>query len=226
MQLRRRIRRDLREVVLIVMGVLVALTTNSWWQEREERAAERRILSEMRTTLASDLAGLRQSVAGFRALQGKVARLRALIRARPAYADSLDVIFGEAYSTGDSMVPNAAVYETLKARGLDLVTDDSLRYEISYAYETERAWLAWVNQFNDVVTLNFLRPYYLMHFRDLRFAQSATPLDYAAVVRDPYFENILYYREDTLGRSVVPLYLDAIRADSSLVARIDRNLAR
>ncbi len=226
MPLRARIRRDLREVVLIIVGVLVALGANSWWQQRQERAAERRILTEMRSTLAVDLASVRQSLAGLRAVHDKVARLRAALRARPAYADSLDALLGEAYQTGETTVPNAAVYETLKARGLDLVSDDSLRYQISYAYETGRTSLAWANQFNDATTLGILRPYYLAHFRNLRFGQNATPLDYGAVLRDPYFENILYYREDTLGRSILPMYADAVRDDSALLARIDRYLAR
>lgn len=217
-------RRDIREIALIVVGVLIALTGNAWWQERQDRAAEHRILAEMRSTLAADLAALRDGERSLRETRTNVRRLLVVLRGRPVYSDSLDAYFGRAYSTGAFVMPNASVYQALKARGLDLVSDDSLRFAISNVYESGYAWLRWADDFNSTTTLQVLRPYFLAHFSDVRFGENARPLDSRAILSDAYLLNILAYREDTLGRSVLPIYRETIQADSALVARIDRRL--
>ena len=54
------------------------------------------------------------------------------------------------------------------------------------------------------VILDLLRPYYLAHFRNLRFNASAEPLDYAALLADTEFHNLLDYRLQVLLQNHIP----------------------
>ena len=44
------------------------------------------------------------------------------------------------------------------------------------------------------ILFDLFRPYFVVHFRDLRFNQSATPLDYEALLSDVEFLNLVDYR--------------------------------
>ena len=54
------------------------------------------------------------------------------------------------------------------------------------------------------VVLNVLRPYFLIHFRDLSFGESATPLDYDAISTDVEFLNLAQYRLEAVEQGQIP----------------------
>jgi hypothetical protein len=61
---------------------------------------------------------------------------------------------------------------------------------------------------NDVDTFvaGVLRPYYLEHFSNLKFLESATPLDYESVVQDAYYENLVEYRLNVVTGNQIATY--------------------
>ena len=187
------LKRAVGEVVMIVVGVLIALAASDWQQDRMERRAELDLLGELRRALTADLAALEEQYARYERVDRRVTTLLRIIDSGAPYTDSLDAYFGTLYGIEFPRL-NRAGYESLKSQGLDLVSDDALRSRIAAVYEQAYARIDDALDSERMVILDLLRPYVLVHFKDLRFNVSATPLDYAFVATDQKFVNLIDYR--------------------------------
>ena len=75
------------------------------------------------------------------------------------------------------------------------------------------------------VVFEVVRPYFLRAFRDIRFRETATPISYDEIVRDPYFQNVLDYRLRSLEVNCVDPTATAIKEVSGLLEDLDREIA-
>jgi len=112
-------KRAVGEVVMIVLGVLIALAASDWQQARSERRTELDVLGELRTALIQDLRDLDAQVLRYERIDRRVSALLEIIDSGAPYADSLDSYFGTLYGVEFPRL-NRAGYESLKSRGLDL----------------------------------------------------------------------------------------------------------
>ncbi len=221
----RTLRRALGELVLIVVGVLLALTAADWQQRHADRQSEHLVLREMSAALAADADTLQAQVERYRHIETRVETLLALLHVRAPYADSLDAYFGTLYGFWRPPL-NTAAYESLKSQGLGLVSDDQLRSRIVSVYELSYPRAAAALDIERNVILDLLRPYFLVHFKDLEFSASATPLDYSFVSRDPEFRNLADYRLQILKQNCLPSLQETVPKLRALRAAIDEDLAR
>ncbi|MFN2601496.1 MAG: hypothetical protein ABR582_01935 [Gemmatimonadaceae bacterium] len=211
------------ELALIVAGVLVALGINNWYARRQVHQAEIEMLRELRRALATDLGSLRQAVTDAERRESHIKALQSHLMQHGPYADTLQSSFGAVIGILELHLDRAP-YEALKARGLDLVSDDSLRTELIKLYDNVYADLEQSESDDRNVTFEVVRPYFLKAFRNIRFRESATPLNYAAVVDDPYFLNVVDYRLTSLRVNTLGPVRTAIASVERLVAQIDREL--
>jgi hypothetical protein len=211
------------ELVLIIVGVFIALAASDWQQKRADRATELDLLQEMSGALGADLAQLDALVERSVGIEARVEVLLAYLRSEAPYHDSIDAYFGTLYGFADPQL-NTAGYESLKSQGLELITDDGLRSQIARVYETSYVNSGVGIEMERDVILDLLRPYFLIHFRDLRFGSSATPLDYAAVSTDPEFLNLVDYRLQLVRQNHLPRLRGAIPEIRALKEAIDEEL--
>jgi len=213
------------EVLLIVIGILIALAASDWQSRRAERRTEVTILREMNTALAADLEPLERGLDRFQQIAVRVEVLLSCLRTGAPYVDSLDAYFGTVYGF-QHIELNTAGYESLKSQGLELISDDGLRSHIARVYEqtypnAERAIAS-----ERAVVLDLLRPYFLVHFRDLRFNESATPLDYDEVSKDAEFLNLVDYRLQLVRQNHIPLLQHATSEMRDLIEATALELGR
>ncbi|MHC4380927.1 MAG: hypothetical protein ACYSU1_07545, partial [Planctomycetota bacterium] len=178
----------------------------------------------LRIALSEDTVVLENTLEETKEASELVVALLDHLYAGGAYSPELDHSFGVAY--GLRLVPlNRAAFESLKSRGLGLIRDVELRSEIARHYATTYAAydLAQVGQRS--VILEALRPYFLKHFRDLDFNNSATPLDYEALKQDVVFRNLLDYRLQVLNRNDISSFQSSLDGAVELMESIDRALA-
>ena len=213
------------EVVLIVVGILIAMAAQDWQNRRSARRSEVTALMELRTALNGDAVTLDSILARHEVIAARVDSLLSLMRSGAPYATSLDTCFGAAYGF-QTMDLNRAAYESLKSRGLDLVSDDGLRSQIAEVYERIYPRAEGSAELEEDVVLGLLRPYFLAHFRDLRFGISATPINFAALLGDGMFLNLLDYRLQTLRQNHIPRVRQATAAIRMLVDSISAELDR
>ena len=124
------------EVALIFIGISLALFANSWYEQKQERRDEIALLAQLEATLAQDLEAVESRYATIRSVDQRIARF--------VSADDLDSLSQEALTDGVGSLNRFIIlnirygpYETLKARGLDLISNESLRVRITSLYEDE-----------------------------------------------------------------------------------------
>jgi hypothetical protein len=213
------------EGLVIVVSILLAFGLQAWWEGQTDRQTERTILMELHTALSADLELLDRRLDRLRQIESRVGSLLAHLESGVPYADSLDAYFGTVYGVTTTEL-NTAAYESLKSQGLGLLSDQALRSHIARVYEQTYRRVEWQGSLESDVVLGLLRPYFLVHFRDLRFSESATPLDYGALLSDVEFLNLVAYRLQTVRQSHIGTFEQAISDVRDLIEATEFALGR
>jgi hypothetical protein len=155
----------LGEIVLVVIGILIALQINTWNDEHKDRSLEIKILKEIYSNLALDLLEVKQDIsiqdsvnlAGHKILQFIK---NEVIPSELFYYDVSKLRVNTHFD------PNKSGYSLLVSKGVELIRNDSLRgalsvlyestypYYYRYEYEEERTQFK-VHQINPFLLENF-----------------------------------------------------------------------
>lgn len=202
---RRSVRWFAAEFLVVLSGILVALALQAWWNDRSDRAAERVVLTQMLSDLSEDSARIAQGAIDDKRAGAKAIFLLNYMENGGAFADTLADDFG-ALATATSAAVKTAEYEMLRAKGLALIKNESLRAQISSFYEVTGAGIANHNAWLSTAEDRWM-PFMLNRFR-MKFSapvlgapQLAYPRNYAELQRDPNFrlflEEYAYYMDYT-----------------------------
>jgi len=124
------------EIVLVVVGILIALQINNWNEGRKENNIENKILIEISNGLRQDLLDIRSNMSKHRAGLKACEYYHDIFTHKQVHADSINYYY--TYLTrGYISIQNKSGYESLKSRGLELIKDDSLRNDIIKLYEQD-----------------------------------------------------------------------------------------
>ena len=122
------------EFLSIFIAVISAFALNNWNENRKDRYAENKILTEIYKGLEKDLEDISLNVSGHKIGVAASNYFRDLLANKPVDQDSLMLYYAKL--TRDFVsIQNTSGYEALKSRGLELVEDDSLRTQIIELYE-------------------------------------------------------------------------------------------
>lgn len=121
------------EIILVVIGILIALQINNWNEKKKQLKLEQSILLEMKENLQFDLADIRGNIT--RDNNYKTATLRVLknLENQTSFQDSLKADFGK-LGQGSIFVKNTSAFENLKSLGFNLISNDNLRQKITFLY--------------------------------------------------------------------------------------------
>lgn len=127
------------EIVLVMVGILLALQVNNWNELRKQRQKEIVNLSELKKGLESDL--ITELIPG---VDFYVRKEKAVNKLKGFYNDtqiipndSLLRYFRISLTGEWNFIFNVATYENLKSTGIDIISNDSLRAKISSLYSNE-----------------------------------------------------------------------------------------
>ncbi len=126
----------LGEILLVVVGILIALQIDTWNETRKNNNTEQRHLREILTSLKRDQ-GRTRYIYNSRALRKKEA-LQQLMEDLHADSEVADTTLTRSFNTSLmtlSFTYDKGGYESLKAFGLDKISNDSLRPELVRFYE-------------------------------------------------------------------------------------------
>jgi hypothetical protein len=126
----------LGEILLVVVGILIALWINNWNEERKENEFETKMLNELYKTLEADEKYITEHLLGYRnqTTINAVKYFKDLLMETNRDKDSLRYYF-DWLSYGLTFQLNSGPYESLKSIGLEKISNDSLRNEIVYFYD-------------------------------------------------------------------------------------------
>ena len=185
------------EIILVVIGILLALYLNNLNDISQLKKEEIKILKEIRSNLKISMQSYEETLANESMyLTSNELLLNHLSNNKP-YSNELDTAFGIYFWTILSH-PVTGAYENLKSKGLELISNDSLRNNITFMFENEFPDIKngnelWAN--NLQVSISY--PYHVKHFiryfpkdKDSLNQEYAKPIDYDLLVADKTFQSI------------------------------------
>ena len=185
------------EILLVVIGILLALYLNNLNVQSQLKKDEIKILKEIKSNLISSMNSYIETIRSESDLLSKNELLLDHFNRSKPYSKQLDTAFGVYFWTVLSH-PVTGAYENLKSKSLDLISNDSLRNHISYMFENEFTNIInsnelWAN--NLQVSISY--PYHVNHFiryfpkdKDSLNNEYAKPIDYQALIEDKSFLSI------------------------------------
>ena len=122
------------EIVLVVIGILIALSINNWNEERKSKVTEIEVLNDMIIGLVRDKQTLDYNIKRHHwAIESCKIILKSLGENKN-YNDSLAYHFARLHNY-TNYYSNKGAYESLKTIGFEIISNKELRFEIINLYE-------------------------------------------------------------------------------------------
>ena len=217
--------RILAEGSVIVLSILLALAADAWWQTTQERAEERALLSELRSALQEDLIEIRLARDTIAAVAGRLERMGDRLESGELRDSGLEYQ-REVRALGrfTQVLVRYGPFETLKGRGLSLISNPELRVSLTSLFEDELPRLQSNVAIDRALSRDRVLPFQLEHF--------VLTGDNEWQVRPGVDEQELRergmtlarYRHGTLVIFYLPSFERSITQMSDLIEQIDREL--
>jgi hypothetical protein len=122
------------EILLVMIGILLALQANQWKESKAELVLETKLLKEIQTGLKSDLTDVQVNYNWHENILKNQNKIINWLQSDLESYDSLTYEFSMATKLSTFEV-STAPFESLKAFGLNRVTNDSLKNKIIRLYD-------------------------------------------------------------------------------------------
>ena len=179
------------EIVLVVIGILLALQVNNWNEGRKLKIQEVKTLKELRTDLLQNLNDLESNINDLQTCKISNEIILNHIENKLPYNDSLDYHFAMLYPYIVFSV-NQNTYDNLKQTGFYLISNDTLRKAISNLYGN--LYYIYKNSENNYLIKhydNHLKPMFISEFVTFEYGTSMKPKNYSSFIKNSeYKQNI------------------------------------
>ena len=122
------------EIVLVVIGILIALQINNWNEEKKTSKLETKIIIELLSNLKLDLKEIQDDIHYMNEINLACATMQAYLKTYDTPPDTLCKIASILRVT-PHFDPNTSGYGLLQSKGVEIISNDSLRNAISLLYE-------------------------------------------------------------------------------------------
>jgi len=211
------------EIVLVVIGILIALAVAEWNNSRHSRKTEIRLLNELHKGLSQDFNTINEELLKINNCIAGIIELDSLLNLNVPKADEhLYELFGNVYGMRNLNL-NKALYEDLKSTGFGIIKDEKLRSQIINVFENNYKSIEGFKQI-EVFVNEVNRPYYLSNFVSLKFTKYAKPIDIKMIWEDSYYKNMVNYRLVTLQLNQRDYYPKTLNELKILLDLIEQNV--
>jgi hypothetical protein len=209
------------EIVLVVIGILIALSINNWNNERSDRDKEMVILTEMIRNLNMNIKQFSAEIVNQDSIIRNIDVIMDQIKNNTPFHDSLGIKYASISWTEEFNFANSA-FETLKTTGLDLISSDSLREQIISLFNVR--YLRISDVINKISRADYadLSTLYLRHIEWDKQGK-ATINDYDSLKKDKEFTNMLSGRR-VWKTDLIKVYKELIEESRQLSGMIDKAL--
>lgn len=182
------------EIILVVIGILIALSINNWNEQQKLNRYERKMLNEIHTSLQADFTRCQLALSRLNELYIANDSIIRFIKTEVVDVKSVVDYFDN--TSGNMEIEfQTSAYESLKAKGLDIVSNDSLRIDLSNLYDFEYPRIqANLSNYN-IHLRNEWRPFMLDNFQYKAESNpnqiTRYPIDLDKLISNPKMENIL-----------------------------------
>jgi hypothetical protein len=139
------------EIILVVIGILIALQINNGNEYRKERAEEIKMLENFKTTIKGDFDQVNSFSKTFDETDRAIYYLLKHMEEGLAYNDSLKTHFRQTTALFSPKI-DQEVFATLSSTDLNIISNDSLKNEIiSYYSFAKRAFDVRINRYAKIM---------------------------------------------------------------------------
>jgi len=208
------------EILLVVIGILIALQINNWNEDKKERVTEQKLLNALHEDLLVNMDRLNKDIVlEQRSIQQATKIIKHLDERKP-YDPSLDLIFKEALFSPDITISKSS-YESIKFKGIDIIQNDSIQRSIINLYDVVYSNLiAETVRLEDQLWPSSVLPMIHKHFRVE--INGNKPTDYNALLDDTTFKNMVIHRTG-FRMQALELKRKALYDTEVLVEMIEKN---
>jgi hypothetical protein len=211
------------EILLVMVGILLALQVNNWNEERKKVKTTIIAFQELINNVKLDLDDLKRNVKSDSSTQSSVSHVLKIIENKTPYDSTMSIHFG-GMTKYSNFFHHKSAFENLRSTGFDLVKNESLRFAIiKYYDETCNYLLKLENNPINPHELNFVQPFMMEHFYFSSFFEPAYPIDYNNLLKQEKLISILSTKHRLFDwkrkRS-----LDVINEGEKLIALIQEEL--
>ncbi len=143
------------EIILVVIGILIALQINNWNENRKELGKSQEIMQEIRENLEYNNVEFEREIEEEKSVINSIDIVSENLKMNQGYHDSLGFHFlNVAY--WPSFIKKSSGYETLKSQGVEIIKSIELRKAIIDLYESQYEQIAEVmrvSENNGVATM-------------------------------------------------------------------------
>ncbi len=179
------------EIVLVVIGILIALQINTWNNNKNLRKTEVSLLKEMKINLKADLADVKFNIDWInKALNASEIVLKSL-KSTDNYNDTLNFYYANLLGGAD-FSKNTSAYDNLKSIGFHIIINDSLRINITNLYTNRYDHI-------DMLDSNYINNFYSIKLEPLIISNlitdeqfvSAKPINQSALAQNHEFKETI-----------------------------------
>ncbi len=171
------------EIILVVIGILIALQVNNLNEERKESMAIKNVLIEIKEDLIQDKEELERSIElrteDFEAQK----RIINVLETNGSFNENVRSDLGR-INLGRNFFSASKGYDLLKELNLGALRDKELRILLTRYYERDIAWVHQEYEDDKLEFENFWLPYVRIHFKEWEFGDYAIPHDYSQILND------------------------------------------
>jgi len=195
------------EIVLVVIGILIALQINNWNESRKARVKEVEILEDFEKELQFDILQMDSIVMQYDRAKKAINIILNHLEEDLPYSDSLDYYFFDTTLVYDAGGLTDGTYETLKSAGFDVITNKEIRDMIILVYEEFNPWMnSWEQRYINML-FDAKRNLFNTRFRDSwngnhkdkDVVGTMKPLNYEALKEDVEFKYYLRTQRNDMG---------------------------
>lgn len=212
------------EIVLVVIGILIALQLNNWNEVRKTRILETKTLKELRSDLMQNIDDIDTNIAQLEECKQANEIIIYHIENNLPYNDSLDFHFANLYPY-IAFSPIQTTFNNLNQTGITLITNDLLRANISDLY---------ANQFSLYKVLestylvehytNYIKPMFMTEFETFEIYESFKPKRYSQFIKNKEYKQIMNYTVENCHRFIIIQSRFKENVDN-LIIQIDNEIA-
>lgn len=147
------------EIVLVVLGILIALQINNWNENRRLRAVEIKLLKELHNDLVVTLEEVDEDIPNLESQINVADRLIQYAndnRNSIGYSAEQFLDSFEYFNWNVKMYPRTIAYQNLRSMGFDLFSNDSIKYLTADVFERRLSrielWESYVGDKEDLLT--------------------------------------------------------------------------
>jgi hypothetical protein len=211
------------EILLVVIGILIALQINNWNESKKLRIRETVLLTELKSNLNLNIENLENDISTQILGASCIDYIMIHLANRRPFNDSIPYYLTTGAYAPDVILTSSA-FETLKSSGLELIKSDTLRRGIINLFEVIYPTLMQdTKRLEDQVWPAVVVPMFQKHFR--KDSTYWRPINYKALLDDQEFLNMWSFRGD-LRRNSTSQKRNVVKETEDVIHLINNELKK